>query len=148
MSPPETKSSRLDDFCSSSNSFYGLNSSMGLSSPCTHRCVILCLIRSPTCSFGPIVALPIHSLHFTLFYLSVQTTLFVLSPLSPCDSLCVVGQELLQTEGVFLLRVDRVPPAARKVHPRVVQRQLGHIPSIRHHLERRKSTTNFVEFCL
>lgn len=53
-----TKSSRLVDFCSSSNSFNGLNSSMGLSSPCTHRCVDhstdLCLIRSPTCSFGPL----------------------------------------------------------------------------------------------
>lgn len=54
-----TKSSRLLDFCSSSNIFYGRNSSMGLSSPCTHRCVdhptVLCLIRSPTCSFGPLL---------------------------------------------------------------------------------------------
>jgi len=43
-----TKSKRLDDFCSSSNSFYGLNSCTGLSPLCTHRCVDhptdLCLI--------------------------------------------------------------------------------------------------------
>ncbi len=82
-----TKSSRLVDFCSSSNSFYGFNSSTGLSSPCTHRCVDhptdLCLIRSPTCSFGPLLPSqfslsPFYSL---LFICSAHP--FILSLLSP-----------------------------------------------------------------
>ena len=80
-----TKSSRLVDFCSSSNSFYGLNSSTGLSPPCTHRCVDhptdLCLIRSPTCSLDhcrPSDSLSL-SLHFTALYLSIQPIPFILS---------------------------------------------------------------------
>lgn len=71
---------------------------------------------------------------------------FLLLSLCLSDLLCVVGQKLLQIEGVFLLRVDRVPPAAGKVDPRVVLRQLGHIPHVCHHLERRKSTTNSFQF--
>lgn len=70
-----TTSSRLDGFCTSSNSFYGLNSSTSLSSACTYRCVDhspdLCLIRSPTCSFGLLLPSqftlsPFHSLLFIL----------------------------------------------------------------------------------
>lgn len=57
-------------------------------------------------------------------------------------SLRVAGQKLIETEGAFLLGVDRVPPAAGKVDPRVVLCQLGHIPSICHHLVRTKRTTN------
>lgn len=60
-----TKSSRLVDFCTSWDSFYGLNSSTGLSSLYTQRCVNhpsdVWLNRSPSCSFGPL--LPSH---FTL----------------------------------------------------------------------------------
>lgn len=80
-----TKSSRLVDFCTSSDSFYGLNSSTGLSSPCTHRCVghptDLWLNRSPTCSFGPL--LPSR---FTLspFY----SPLFICSALSQWLTVC------------------------------------------------------------
>lgn len=54
-----TKSSRLVDFCTSSDSFYGPDSSTSLSSPNTHHCVDhptdLWLNRSPTCSFGPLL---------------------------------------------------------------------------------------------
>lgn len=135
-----TNSSRLVDFCSSSNSFYGLNSSTGLSPPCTHRCVDhptdLCLIRSPTCSFGPL-----SPSWFTLTHSILQPSIYLFSPslsFSLCDSLRVVGQKLLQGEGVFLLRVDGVPPAAGEADPRVVLGQLGHIPWVCHHLERKK----------
>ena len=41
---------------------------------------------------------------------------------------------MLQAEGSFLLRADRVPPATREVDPRVVGPQLGHVPGVRHHL--------------
>ena len=88
-----TKSSRLVDFCSSSNSFNGLNSSLGLSPPCTHRCVDrptdLCLIRSPTCSFGPLLLSRFTLfLHFTAVYLSAHP--FILSLLLPCVTHCVL----------------------------------------------------------
>lgn len=147
-----TKSSRLVDFCSSSNSFYGLYSSMGLSSPYTHRCVDhptdLCLIRSPTCSSEPLLPsqftlFPFNILFICSYHPFIPSLLSLSTPSG--DSLCVVGQKLLQTEGVLPLRVDRVPPAAGEVDPRVVLCQLGHVPSVCHHLEGRKSTTNTVQ---
>lgn len=65
-----TNSSRLVDFCSSSNSFYGLNSSTGLSPPCTH-----CVSTIPLISASldhPLVHLdhcrPPDSLSLTPFY--------------------------------------------------------------------------------
>lgn len=91
-----------------------------------------------------IVALLIHSLSHSI----LQPSIYLFSPslsFSLCDSLCVVGQKLLQGEGVFLLRVDGVPPAAGEADPRVVLGQLGHIPRVCHHLERRKSATNSVQ---
>lgn len=135
-----TQSSRLVDFCSSSNSFYGLNSTVGLSSPCTHRCVDrpthLCLIRSPTCSFGPLLPSQFTLFPLNILLFSCSDHPFIASLLR--DSLCVVGQKLLQTEGVFFLRVDRIPPAAGKVDPRVVLCQLGDIPRVCHHLVRKE----------
>lgn len=143
-----TKSSRLVDFWSSSNSFYGLNSSVGLSPRSTHRCVDhttdLSLIRSPTCSCGPLLpshfVLPSLNILFYLFWPS----LYLVSALSTpyCNSLCVMRQKLLQTEGALLIRVNRVPPSARKVYPRVVLPQFGHIPSISHHLEIKEKVSN------
>lgn len=145
-----TKSSRLVDFYSSSNSFYGLNSSTGLSSLCTHRCVghpaDLCLIRSPTCSFRPLLPSRLTLYEFYSFLFISTANPFLSLSLSLCDLLCVVWQKLLQTEGVFPFRVDRVPPPAWIVDPRVVLCELGHIPRICHHLERRKRTTNSVQF--
>ena len=87
-----TKSSRLVDFCSSSNSFYGLNCSVGLSSPCTHRCVDhptdLCLIRSPTCSFGPLSPFQfiLSRSPFNILLFSWSDHPFIPSLLSPCVS--------------------------------------------------------------
>lgn len=83
-----TKSSRLVDFWSSSNSFYGLNSSMGLSSRCTHRCADhttdLCLIKSPTCSSGPL--LPSHFVlpPFNILLCIYSDHLFIWSPATHC----------------------------------------------------------------
>ena len=57
-----------------------------------------------------------------------------LHPSNVSVSLCVVGEEVLQAEGSFLLRAHRVPPATREVDPRVVAPQLGHVPGVRHHL--------------
>lgn len=134
-----TKSSRLTDFYSSSNSFYGSNSSVGLSCPCTHSCVDhptdLCLIRSPTCSFGPLLPSQFTLSPLMILYLAIQTfPLFSLCCTRLRHSLCVVGQKLLDSEGVFPLGVSRVPPASGKVDPRVVLCQLGHIPRVCHHL--------------
>lgn len=53
-------------------------------------------------------------------------------------SLCVVREELLQTEGVLLLSVDRVPPEPWEMNPRVMLAQLGHVPAVRHHLEEQR----------
>lgn len=67
--PPEMKSSRLVYFCTSSHSFYGLNSFTSLSPPCTHSRVShptdLRLNRSPTCSFPPLFLLLFQHLPVT-----------------------------------------------------------------------------------
>lgn len=134
-----TKSSRLADFCSSSDSFYGLNSSVGLSCACT---VSTILLISASLDHPLVHCCPPNSLTLSLsFHL---TSFYSPSALFMClrHSLRVAGQKLIETEGAFLLGVDRVPPAAGKVDPRVVLCQLGHIPSICHHLVRTKSTTN------
>lgn len=120
-----TKSSRLVNFCSSWNSFYGFDSGVKAHLP-------LITTSSPTCPSGPF-----HSPLFYLFWTSLFCSLL------SCNSLCVVGQKLLQTEGVFLLRVDWVPPAPWKVHPRVVLCQFVHIPRVCHHLGIRKKKTSW-----
>ncbi len=143
-----TKSSRLVVFCSSSNSFMASTVLRAYLLPALTAVSTIPLISAsldhPLVHLDHCCPLDSLSFHFTAFYLSAYP--FVLPLLSPCDSLCVVGQKLLQIEGVFLLGVHRVPPAAGKLDPWVVLRQLGHIPRVCHHLERGKSTTSAAQF--
>lgn len=88
-----TKSSRLVDFCSSSNSFYGLNSSMSLSSPCTHRCVDY--FTDFTSLDHPFVHLDhcnlLNSLFLSIWYPFIylfRPSLYSLSALSPWLTVC------------------------------------------------------------
>lgn len=122
---------------------------MGLSSPCTHRHIdrftVLNLIISHALSVLPLLPSsftrsPFHTplfIHSDYILYSLPPKVSV--PYSTVQYLlCVVGEELLEAEGVLLLRVDRVPQATGEVDPRMVLPQLGHVPSVRHHLEERE----------
>lgn len=81
-----------------------------------------------------------------LSFLNPSFTRRLISPLfTPTrGSLCVVGQELLQIEGVFLLRLKRVPLATGKVDSRKMLGYLGHVPGICHHLDTGEKTSSSV----